>query len=152
MFGALLQARAPEVSWVLPDELRRAARRAPGIAPDPDQMGTAILLRGGKLEVVPDPLRSELRTLAALAGSGGGRYALIPAGLIYRRTVVPDCRGTACRAPTAPGAPVATAELTVVMVDVRTGRIGFRTVARGEGDDPWTALTRAVKSLTPGLP
>ena len=152
VFGALLQARAPEVSWVLPDELRRAARRAPGIAPDPDQMGTAILLRGGKLEVVPDPLRSELRTLAALAGSGGGRYALIPAGLIYRRTVVPDCRGTACRAPTAPGAPVATAELTVVMVDVRTGRIGFRTVARGEGDDPWTALTRAVKSLTPGLP
>src|SRR5438034_1071684 len=76
VFGALLQARAPEVSWVLPDELRRAARRAPGIAPDPDQMGTAILLRGGKLEVVPDPLRSELRTLAALAGSGGGRRSL----------------------------------------------------------------------------
>jgi hypothetical protein len=49
-----------------------------------------------------------------------------------------------------PGA--GTAELTVVIVDVRTGRIGFRTVARGEGDDPWTALTRAVKSLTPGLP
>src|SRR3989441_10767368 len=48
-------------------------------------MGTAILLRGGKLEVVPDPLRSELRTLAALAGSGGGRYVLVPAGLIYRR-------------------------------------------------------------------
>jgi hypothetical protein len=42
--------------------------------------------------------------------------------------------------------------LTVVMVDVRTGRVGFRTVARGDGDDPWTALTRAVKSLTPGLP
>ncbi len=47
---------------------------------------------------------------------------------------------------------VATAELTVVLVDVRTGRVGFRTVARGEGDDPWTALTRAVKNLTPGLP
>jgi len=47
---------------------------------------------------------------------------------------------------------VATAELTVVLVDVRTGRVGFRTVARGDGSDPWTALTRAVKSLTPGLP
>jgi hypothetical protein len=47
---------------------------------------------------------------------------------------------------------VATAELSVVMVDVRTGRIGFRTVARGDGDDPWTALTGAVKNLTPGLP
>jgi hypothetical protein len=133
VIGALLKARAPEVAWVLPDELRRTARRAPGIAPDPDQMGTAILFRGERLEVVPDPLRSELRTLAALAG--GARYALIPAALVFRRT-----------------APLPSAELTVVMADVRTGRIGFRTVARGEGEDPWSALTRAVKSLTPGLP
>ena len=140
IIGALLKARAPEVTWVLPDELRRVARRAPGIAAAPDQMGTAILLHGTKEqpEIVPDPLRSELRTLAALAG--GSRYALIPAGLVYRRSTVPGAHT------------LATAELTVVMVDVRTGRIGFRTVARGEGDDPWTALTRAVKSLTPGLP
>ena len=48
--------------------------------------------------------------------------------------------------------PPATAELTIVMVDVRTGRLGFRTTARGDGDDPWSALTGAVKSLTPGLP
>jgi len=47
---------------------------------------------------------------------------------------------------------LATAELTVVMVDARTGRVGFRTTARGDGDDPWSALSRAVKSLTPGLP
>ena len=142
VIGTLLRARAPEVTWVLPDELRRAARRAPGIAPDPDQMGSAILLRGTKHkpEMVPDPLRSELRTLSALAGAGGGRYALIPAGLVFRRTA-----GLADRL-------TATAELTVVMVDVRTGRVGFRTVARGDGDDPWTALTRAVKNLTPGLP
>jgi hypothetical protein len=137
LIGTLLKARAPEVTWLLPDELRRAARRAPGIAPDPDQMGTAILLRGGgREEMVPDPLRNELRTLAALVGAGGGRFVLVPAGLVFRRT----------------GRPSATAELTIVMVDVRTGRVGFRTVARGEGDDPWTALTRAVKSLTPGLP
>ncbi len=38
------------------------------------------------------------------------------------------------------------------MVDSRVGKVGFRTVARGEGPDAWTALTRAVKSLTPGLP
>jgi len=25
-------------------------------------------------------------------------------------------------------------------------------VARGDGPDPWSALTRAVKALTPGLP
>ena len=147
VIGTLLQARSPEVTWVLPDEVRRAARRAPGIAPDPDRMGTAILLRGEKVEVVPDPLRSELRTLAALAGSGGGRYALIPAGLVFRRS-----GGQADRRSAGSVEHTGTAELTVVMVDVRTGRIGFRTVARGEGDDPWTALTRAMKSLTPGLP
>ncbi len=150
VLGTLLQARAPEVTWIRPDELRRAARRAPGIAPDPDQMGSAILMRGSKHkpETVPDPLRSELRTLAALAGGGGGRYVLVPAGLVFRRT------GEAAARPTAgqPDRPSGTAELTVVLVDVRTGRVGFRTVAHGEGPDPWTALTRAVKSLTPGLP
>ena len=137
LLGTRLQARAPEVTWVLPEALRRAAHRAPGIAPDPDQMGSAILLHASKRspEIVPDPLRSELRTLAALAG--GGRYVLVPAGLVFRR--VSD-------------RPLGTAELTVVLADVRTGQVGFRTVARGEGPDPWTALTRAVKSLTPGLP
>jgi len=143
IIGTLLKARAPEVTWVLPDELRRVARRAPGIAPAPDQMGTAMLFHPTRQqpEMVPDPLRNELRTLAALAG--GGRYALGPA----------DGRSESQR-PTArpPDRPTATAELTMVLVDVRTGRVGFRTVARGEGDDPWTALTRAVKTLTPGLP
>jgi hypothetical protein len=157
VIGSLLKERAPEVTWLLPDDLRRAARRAPGIAPDPDQMGTSILLRaGGREEMVPDPLRNEMRTLAALVGAGGGRFMLVPAGLVYRRSA-----GQVARRPVGPPPlpsagppvrPIATAELTVVMVDVRTGRVGFRTVARGEGDDPWTALTRAVKSLTPGLP
>ena len=148
IIGTLLKARAPEVTWLLPDELRRVARRAPGIAPAPDQMGTAMLFHPTKQqpEMVPDPLRSELRTLAALAG--GGRYALVPAGLTFRRKGVPPDRLRPSGSPLG----TATAELTIVLVDVRTGRVGFRTVARGEGDDPWTALTRAVKSLTPGLP
>ena len=151
IIGTLLKTRAPEVSWLLPDELRRVARRAPGIAPAPDQMGTAILFHPTKQEpeMVADPLRSELRTLAALAGAGGGRYTLVPAGLILRRSGgAVAAKTTGAAGPSGAG----TAELTVVIVDVRTGRIGFRTVARGEGDDPWTALTRAVKSLTPGLP
>jgi hypothetical protein len=136
IIGALLGARAPEVTWVGPDELRRTARRAAGIATDPDQMGTAFL-RADKLVDVPDPLRYQLRTLVGLAG---GRYAMIPAGLVYRKTAG------------RPDGPTARAELSIVMVDTRVGRIGWRTVARGEGDDPWTALTKAVKSLTPGLP
>ncbi len=138
IIGTLLGGRAPEVTWVGPAELRRAARRAAGIAAEPDQMGTAFLRAEGLIDV-PDPLRYQLRTLVGLAG---GRYAMVPAGLVFRRT------------PGRPAArpPVATAELSVVLVDTRLGKVGWRTVARGEGDDPWTALTRAVKALTPGLP
>ncbi|PYO70629.1 MAG: hypothetical protein DMD71_01360 [Gemmatimonadetes bacterium] len=137
----LLKARAPEVGWVSPEELRRMARRAPGIATDPEQMATP-LLRDPRMVQVVDPLRNQLRTLAAIAG--GMRYVLAPAGLVYRRTVgLTDGRTDH---------PAATAEITVVLVDVRLGRVAWRTVARGEADDPWTALTRAVKALTPGLP
>jgi hypothetical protein len=136
ILAALLAARAPEVTWVGPAELRHVARRAPGIAPDPDQMGTPFL-RASNIVDVPDPLRYQLRTLMGLVG---GRYVMVPAGLVFRQTVGrPEGR-------------TATAELSIVLIDSRVGKIGWRTITRGEGDDPWTALTRAVKSLTPGLP
>lgn len=141
VIATLLDARAPEVTWVLPAELRRTARRAPGIAADPDQMGTPFLRSAGIVDV-PDPLRYQLRTLVGLVG---GRYALIPAGLVFR---VPTDRTTT----QLPDRPIAKAELSMVMIDTRVGKVGWRTTARGEGADPWTALTRAVKSLTPGLP
>ena len=138
IIATLLTARAPEVTWVGPPELRHIARRAPGIAADPDQLGTPFL-RASNIIDVPDPLRYQLRTLMGLVG---GRYVLVPAGLVFRKPAVgPSSRPA-----------VATAELSVVLIDSRTGKIGWRTVARGAGDDPWTALTRAVKSLTPGLP
>jgi hypothetical protein len=73
----------------------------------------------------------------------GGRYAVIPAALVYRRAVAV--------AGSPPGEP-ALAELSVVVVDVRLGRVQWRTVARGRGGDPWAALTQAMKGLTPGLP
>jgi hypothetical protein len=139
---ALLTARAPEVAWVSPAELRHVARRAPGIAPDPDQMGTPFL-RASNIIDVPDPLRYQLRTLMGLVG---GRYVMVPAGLVFR--VASPGGGATPRSTPA----LATAELSVVLIDSRIGKIGWRTIARGEGDDPWTALTRAVKSLTPGLP
>ena len=141
IISTLLTGRSPEVTWVPPAELRRVARRAAGIAADPDQLGTPFL-RAEQIVDVPDPLRYQLRTLMGLVG---GRYVLVPAGLVFRKP------------PVSPSAPpsahsFAVAELSVVLIDTRVGRIGWRTVARGEGDDPWTALTRAVKSLTPGLP
>jgi hypothetical protein len=143
--GALLQARAPEVTWVLPSEVRRAARRAPGLATDPDQLGTAML-RVERLTVVPDPLRGQVRTLAALSGGGGGRHVLFPVALIFRRAH-PSPRVTPTAIP-----PTGRAELGLVLADIRTGRIEWRTIARGEGDDPWTTLARAMKTITPGLP
>lgn len=140
IIATLLAARASEVSWVTPAELRHVARRAPGIAPDPDQMGTPFL-RASNIIDVPDPLRYQLRTLMGLVG---GRYVMVPAGLVFR---------VASPGATPRGTPaLATAELSVVLIDSRIGKIGWRTIARGDGDDPWTALTRAVKSLTPGLP
>lgn len=136
IIDALLTARAPEVTWAPPPELRRIARHAPGIVTDPDQMGTP-LLRATRLLDVPDPLRSQLRTLMGLVG---GRYVLVPAALVYRQTVGrPEGR-------------TATAELAMVLIDSRVGKVEWRTTARGEADDPWTALTRAVKNLTPGVP
>jgi hypothetical protein len=124
-----LTGRAPEVSWVLPDALRRAARQAPSMLPDPDQMGTALLRQSGVTRI-PDPLQSQLRTLTAVPAD---RYALIPASLLFFDE----------------GDGVGRAELTVVLVDVRLGRVGWRTVARATGEDPWTAVKEALESLTP---
>jgi len=138
IIGTLLAAREPEVTWVGPAELRHIARRAIPIAADPDQMGTPFL-RAGNVVQVPDPLRYQLRTLMGLVG---GRYALVPAGLVFR----PPTAGPAGRSAGV------SAELSMVMIDSRVGRVGWRTIARGEGPDAWTALTRAMKSLTPGLP
>jgi hypothetical protein len=134
----LTMARAPEVDWIPPDTLRKAARRGVGIATDPDKMGSAVL-RDDRIDLVPSPLSTQLRALTALADS---RFALVPAALVYKH-----------KKPT-PEAPllIATAELSISMVDVRKNQVVWRTVARGDGADPWTALTAAVKGLTPGLP
>ncbi|MEX0690891.1 MAG: hypothetical protein WD934_01015 [Gemmatimonadales bacterium] len=130
VLGALLTERSPEVTWVLPPALRRAAERAPGILASPDQLGTA-LLRHPQAQV-PDPLRSQLRALAGVAGS---RYVLVPAALVFRPA---DGGGRA--------------ELILVLADVRTGLIGWRTVAHATRDAPWPAFEAAVRSLVPGLP
>lgn len=132
ILGSLLQERSPEVNWVLPPKLRRGAEQAPGMLTNPDQMATS-LLRGPMVQEIPDPLRSQMRNLNGVANA---RYALVPASLFFTRAPSGDGR----------------AELTLVMADVRTGLIGWRTVATAEGKDPWVALRLAIKSLVPGLP
>jgi hypothetical protein len=131
LIAVLLTERTPEVIWMLPDDLRRAARRAPGMLRNPDQMGTSILRT--PYERIPDPLRSQMRTLSGVVG---GTYALVPASLIFYAEA--DGGGRA--------------ELTMAIVDVRLGRTQWRTVASGKGSDPWQATWEALKSLVPGLP
>lgn len=137
LIAAFLTERAPEVQWVLPDDLRDAARRAPGLLTNPDQMATAILR--AEFERVPDPLRGQLRQLNGVAG---GRLALIPADLVFVKPF---------RAVGQPAAPAGRgrADLALVMVDVVTGEARWRTVAHGEGDDPWEALAQALGELMP---
>jgi hypothetical protein len=130
ILGAALTERVPEVMWVFPETLRRVAARAPGMLIDPDRMATASLRHN--LSKVPDPLRSQMRSLT---GAVGDRLSLVPASLLFFED--PEGGGRA--------------ELTVVLVDVRLGDIWWRSVVKGVGPDPWTALRDALETLAPGL-
>ena len=129
LVGAGLQARGPEVTWVLPPQLRKIARRSAGFVEDPDQMGQAIL-RAPNLTKVPDPLRSSLRGLVAVVD---GRLALIPASLGFG----PEPNGQV------------RADLTLVLADCRSGKILWRSLAYGRGGSPDQALNAAVAAVLP---
>jgi hypothetical protein len=129
LVGAGLENRAPEVSWVLPPQLRKVSRRSAGFVEDPDQMGQAILRSPG-LTKVPDPLRSSLRGLVALVG---GRVALVPASLGFSPEPTGQVR----------------ADLTLVMADARSGKILWRSVAHGRGASPDQALAAAMAAVLP---
>lgn len=124
-----LTDRGPEVKWILPAELRKQAMRSPGVASDPDRMGQAVM-RDHEIKLTPDPLRTSLRSMAAIAG---GRHVLIPAALIF--TQAPNFQ--------------LKAELSMVMTDTRTGAVVYRTVAAGTGTSPATALNAAMATVLP---
>ena len=121
--------RAPEVRWVAPPELRKLARRAPGIVGDPDAMGQAML-RAPKLKDIPDPLRSSLRNQMAVAG---GRVAMVPAALGFGREADGRVR----------------ADLSLVAVDTRSGKVIWRALATGRGAAPPEALQSALEVALP---
>jgi hypothetical protein len=129
LIGEALLGRAPEVGWVLPPELRKMARRAAGFVPDPDQMGQAVL-RAPKLKVIPDPLRSSMRSLLAIAD---GRFAFVPAALGF--STEPDGR--------------IRADLSLVLADTRTGKVVWRSLALGRGKSPDEALNAALAAVLP---
>jgi hypothetical protein len=129
LISEALVGRGPEVHWVLPPELRKMARRAAGFVPDPDEMGQAVL-RAPKLVVIPDPLRSSLRSLLAIAD---GRVALVPAALGFGPE--PDGR--------------IRADLSLVVGDARTGKVMWRSLALGRGKTPDEALNAALAAVLP---
>ncbi|HEX2220176.1 MAG TPA: hypothetical protein VHG35_15340 [Gemmatimonadales bacterium] len=129
LIGDAFTGRAPEVRWILPPELRKVARRSPGIVGDPDQMGQAAL-RSPKLRQVPDPLRSSLRNLMAVVG---GRIVMVPASLGFGRQADGQLR----------------ADLSLVVADTRSGRILWRTLAAGSGANPREALDAALAAALP---
>lgn len=141
-----LQGRAPEVQWVLPPQLRKLARRAPGMMPDPDQMGQAAL-RAPKLENVPDPLRASMRRLVALTE---GRRVLVPAALSFVRDTA--ATATAAAGAVEGGASGRTpihATLTLVLADARRGSILWRSLAQGSGRTADEALAAALAAALP---
>jgi hypothetical protein len=123
----------PKVVWVLPAEVRRAARQAPGLVVPPDQIATEALPRRVPAEI-GEPLRAQLRQLTAIAT--GGRYILVPAML----TFVPGSAGTG------------EARLIVTLCDIRAGTIAWTATLTGEGDTPWLALEGAAHQLVAASP
>lgn len=130
LIGTMLLEHGPEVEWVLPPELRRIAARAPNMVTDPDRMGQAIMRSPG-LEIVPDPLRSYLRALAAMSNA---RVVMIPAALRF----MPDSGGIR-------------AELVMVMADTRNGRVIWRSHPSVVGDSPTAALRASIAHVLPDL-
>ncbi len=129
LIAEAMQARAPEVHWILPPELRKMARRAPGMLSDPDQMGQA-LMRAPRLTKLPDPLRSELRSLVAIAG---GRLVFIPAALGFTRDAAGNVHAT----------------LSLVLADARTGNVVWRSLTTATGATPDAALAAALVTTLP---
>lgn len=127
--GEKLMARAPEIDWKLPPDLRAIARRSPGVVTDPDRMGQAVM-RSPELDVLPDPFRSHLRSLVAVSG---GRHALVPAALVFKQ---PE-----------PG--LVRAEMMIVLGDARSGQVLWRTLAHAAGGTPAAALEAAMDAILP---
>jgi len=123
------QTRAPEITWVPPAELRRLARRSPGMMSNPDQMGQAML-RSPKLKRIPDQLGTSLRRMVAIAG---GRMVLVPAAVAFNRTPSGQTR----------------AEISLALVDTRRSEVVWRSVAAGESTTPDRALRNALQTVFP---
>ena len=126
-----LMMRAPEVNWKLPAQMRSIARRAPGMAADPDYLGQAAL-RDPQIVKVPDPMISNLRTLMGIAG---GRFVLVPAAFSFQHdsTGAVEARGN------------------FVGIDTRAGDVIFRSYIIASGATPTAAIDSILTILFPSI-
>jgi hypothetical protein len=109
------------------EEQRRAARRNPTLGLEPDQFATEYLL-GATVDRVPDPLWGQIRELAAITGA---RFAVAPAAVR-----IAGAAGTFA------------ASYVVVVADVRTGTVMFRSRAAGPPEPtPEAALAAAAATV-----
>jgi hypothetical protein len=120
-----LRERGLGAGWAWPEEVRRSARRSAGAVPDPGafQATPLVRLEAGKPLALPDPIRSQLRALAALHEA---RYLLYPVELRFER---------------AGGGGAGRAVLRVALIDARTAEVSWAGDVAGE----------AAATVTPAL-
>jgi len=131
LLGEGMMMRSPEVNWKLPAQMRSMARRAPGIAADPDYLGQAAL-RDPQIVKVPDPMISNLRTLMGIAG---GRFVFVPASFSFQHdsTGAVEARGN------------------FVGIDTREGDVVFRSYIIASGATPTAAVDSMLSILFPSI-
>jgi hypothetical protein len=129
IMAEVLLERGPEVSWVLPPELRATARRAPATVTNPDRMGHA-LMRAQGIDVVPDPLRAYLRSLTAMTNS---RMVMIPAAV---RFTVDSAGGVR-------------AETVLVLTDSRNGAVLWRSQPTATAATAREAFRDTIRHILP---
>ncbi len=132
LLAEYLQGSAPEVLWLFPPDLRRAAKRGGGMVSEPDRLGLGVL-RNPRMKKVPGNIGAQMRNLMALTG---GRLALVPAALGFGH----DSTGAI------------KTRIAFVAVDTRRDLILWRSYAEGTGATPDAAVAAALGTLIPGPP
>ena len=139
-----LGERAPRVEWILPAEVRTAARSAPGLDVAVDRLPVRVFLQA-EVRRVGDPLYGILRRLGAVTDS---QLALIPVA-VQHRPPPPPPDSLAGQGEPGPG----TIQVSAALIALRTGRVlwyGVEEGASGTAGDP-AALASAMDALAARL-
>jgi len=112
-----LRSRGPDIQWILPADLQDALDRSPSL--HSRIRGLDIAAFGvGQVRRVGDPLYGELRRLASFVD---GEVALVPLTV----SMVTDTTGAR-----------ASVALSATLIDVRSGRVLWFGVVKGDSRDP----------------